>query len=66
MNRTLHMMAAATPGAAQPKPGDEVPEGTPGTGENTCPACGGSGTVSGQPCEACGGSGVVTVNIGDA
>jgi hypothetical protein len=26
-------------------PGDEAPPGTPGAGENICPACGGTGTV---------------------
>ncbi|RYZ13060.1 MAG: hypothetical protein EOO24_01250, partial [Comamonadaceae bacterium] len=27
--------------AAPMAPGDEAPPGTPGTGENLCPACGG-------------------------
>jgi len=66
MSGPSRMMAPTVPGDVASRPGDEVPEGTPGTGENTCPACGGSGTQAGQPCEACGGSGVVTVNIGDA
>jgi hypothetical protein len=48
-------------------PGDEAPAGTPGTGENLCRECGGSGvTDAGQSCEACGGSGRVTVGIGGA
>lgn len=66
MSGPLHMMAPSAPGDAATKPGDEVPAGTPGTGENTCPDCGGSGTKAGQPCQACGGIGLVTVTIGDA
>lgn len=54
------------PGDARPNPGDEVAPGTPGTGENTCPTCGGDGRVDGVPCQACGGSGVVVVTLGDA
>jgi hypothetical protein len=26
-------------------PGDEAPKGTPGAGENLCPACAGTGVV---------------------
>ena len=40
-------------------PGDEAAPGTPGTGENLCPHCGGSGEHDGVPCEVCGGSGTV-------
>ena len=40
-------------------PGDEAAPGTPGTGENLCPHCGGSGEHDGVPCEACGGTGKV-------
>lgn len=47
-------------------PGDQAPEGTPGTGENTCPVCNGDGKIDGQPCENCGGSGVIIVGIGGA
>ena len=47
-------------------PGDEAPEGTPGTGPNVCPDCGGSGKVRGQTCPTCEGTGEVTVGIGGA
>lgn len=47
-------------------PGDEAPKGTPGTGENICRDCGGSGQQGGATCPTCEGSGVVTVGIGGA
>jgi len=47
-------------------PGDEAPEGTPGTGENVCPDCAGSGRVQNGRCNTCGGIGVVIVGIGGA
>ena len=45
-------------------PGDEAEPGAPGTGENTCPTCGGSGTLNNAPCEECGGTGIVIEGIG--
>lgn len=49
-------------------PGDEAPEGTPGTGEDVCPVCQGSGhapdTEEDTPCPNCGGTGVITEGIG--
>lgn len=48
------------------QPGDEVPAGSPQSGEDTCPVCGGSGKVDAQPCANCSGTGVVTVLVGDA
>jgi hypothetical protein len=49
----------------RPAPGDEAPAGTPGTGEKTCPACGGSGRdETGGDCPSCQGSGKVTAGIG--
>ncbi len=45
-------------------PGDEAPPGTPGTGENTCHDCSGSGRVNAQPCKTCGGTGIVIEGIG--
>lgn len=36
------------------------------TGENTCPTCGGTGTVDGGTCDTCGGSGVTVEPVGDA
>ncbi len=48
-------------------PGDEAPAGTPGTGENVCSCCGGSGKMpDGKSCRECGGTGKVTVGIGGA
>lgn len=47
-------------------PGDEAPEGTPGTGEALCRECGGSGRVGDGACPSCKGSGKVIVGIGGA
>lgn len=47
-------------------PGDEAPEGTPGTGQNVCRRCGGSGKVEGLDCPACAGTGYVVTGIGGA
>lgn len=52
--------------AAPMSPGDEAPPGTPGTGEDVCPTCGGSGRQSGAACATCSGTGRVTVGIGGA
>jgi DnaJ-class molecular chaperone len=52
--------------AGTTKPGDEAPPGTPGTGEDLCRACGGSGKVDGKSCPECGGSGKVNEGIGGA
>lgn len=46
------------------KPGDDAPPGTPGTGENLCPACAGTGKIDGESCSECKGSGKVTTGIG--
>lgn len=48
----------------KPRPGDEAPAGAPGTGEDVCPACGGSGRAGGAACPTCGGTGRVTEGIG--
>ncbi|CAN5169485.1 hypothetical protein BH10PSE16_BH10PSE16_29720 [soil metagenome] len=45
-------------------PGDEAPAGSPGTGENICRECGGSGRVGDAPCASCNGSGKVVVGLG--
>lgn len=50
----------------QTSPGDEAPPGTPGTGENLCPHCGGSGEHDGVPCSVCDGTGKVIEGIGGA
>jgi hypothetical protein len=47
-------------------PGDEAAPGTPGTGENICPACSGSGKKDGQTCATRDGTGKVTEGIGGA
>lgn len=47
-------------------PGDQAPPGTPGTGENLCPDCGGKGRVDGKACATCGGSGKIIEGIGGA
>jgi hypothetical protein len=47
-------------------PGDQAPPGTPGTGEDVCPDCGGSGKRAGRDCPTCLGTGKVTVGIGGA
>lgn len=55
----------ARAGAQAPmSPGDEAPAGTPGTGEDICPACGGSGKQAGADCPQCQGTGKVTAGIG--
>ena len=52
--------------ANQPKsnPGDEAAPGTPGSGENVCPDCKGSGRMNNAPCRTCGGTGKVIEGIG--
>jgi DnaJ-class molecular chaperone len=47
-------------------PGDQAAPGTPGTGENICPACGGSGTLEGKTCPTCEGAGTIVQGIGGA
>ena len=45
-------------------PGDVAEAGTPGTGEDVCPDCKGSGQIGSAPCATCGGTGKVTEGIG--
>ncbi len=40
-------------------PGDEAAPGTPGTGENLCRLCNGTGKQDGKTCPECGGTGKV-------
>lgn len=47
-------------------PGDEAPPGTPGSGENLCRVCGGSGQVDGGDCTNCEGTGKVIEELGGA
>lgn len=54
-----------TPSDNQLNPGDDAASGTPGTGEDVCDACKGTGKLqSGKPCPNCGGTGIVTEGIG--
>jgi len=46
------------------KPGDEAAPGTPGTGENLCPDCSGTGKVEGKACPECNGTGKIITGIG--
>jgi len=50
--------------ASGPNPGDDASPGTPGTGENLCRRCGGSGEVESAPCPDCKGTGKVVAGIG--
>jgi hypothetical protein len=58
----------AAPVGAQPPmaPGDQAPAGTPSTGENVCPQCGGTGRLGASACPNCQGTGKVIVGIGGA
>jgi hypothetical protein len=50
-----------------PSPGDEAPPGTPGTGEDICPQCNGSGNgPRGGTCPNCQGTGKIVRGIGGA
>ncbi|HEY8382510.1 MAG TPA: hypothetical protein VIL09_10200 [Microvirga sp.] len=53
----------APEGGAQINPGDDAAPGTPGTGENVCPDCRGSGKIDAQACQSCGGTGKVIEGI---
>ena len=44
--------------------GDEAEPGTPGSGENLCRACHGSGRLEGKDCPICGGTGKIVEGIG--
>jgi hypothetical protein len=48
-------------------PGDEAAPGAPGTGEDICRACKGTGKLEGgKRCDACGGTGIIVEGIGGA
>ncbi len=55
-----------TPGKSDThlKPGDEAAPGTPGSGEDICPECSGTGKKNGAPCPACEGTGRIVQGIG--
>ncbi len=70
-NKTAASRSSSTPIGGTDRnamaPGDEAKPGTPGTGEDICRCCGGSGKMDGgKICEECGGTGKVTVGIGGA
>lgn len=50
-------------GAPKLEPGDQAAPGTPGAGENVCPACRGTGKLKAASCQTCGGTGVVIEGI---
>lgn len=52
--------------STRPSPGDEAPPGTPGTGEDICPVCRGSGVANNNRCPNCEGTGRITKAIGGA
>lgn len=58
--------SATNPAQRRLMPGDQARPGTPGTGENICRQCQGSGRLDGRDCPNCGGSGLVTEGIGGA
>jgi hypothetical protein len=45
-------------------PDDDPEPGTPGTGEDTCPVCHGSGKKDGEECPRCDGTGRIVEGIG--
>jgi hypothetical protein len=45
-------------------PGDQAKPGTPGTGENICPECKGSGRIGMASCPNCGGTGKIIEGVG--
>jgi DnaJ-class molecular chaperone len=51
---------------SQVNPGDEASPGTPGTGEDICSVCKGTGKVDGRACSNCAGTGKVIHGIGGA
>jgi DnaJ-class molecular chaperone len=59
-------MAAVTDEPQGTNPGDEAAPGTPGTGENLCRHCNGTGQHDGRACPECGGTGKVIEGIGGA
>ncbi|WP_119153154.1 hypothetical protein [Caldimonas tepidiphila] len=66
MNTSESGKTAPQQGSQDMNPGDEAPPGTPGTGENLCRNCGGSGRIDGGPCPECQGTGKIVEGIGGA
>ncbi|WP_119461795.1 hypothetical protein [Rhodospirillaceae bacterium SYSU D60014] len=51
-------------GGDELNPGDEAPPDTPGTGEDLCRDCSGTGRQDGDRCPTCNGTGRITEGIG--
>jgi DnaJ-class molecular chaperone len=68
MSSDKHMSGTQRQGQSQAQinPGDAARPGTPGTGENVCPECKGSGRVGAVACKTCGGTGKIIEGIGGA
>ena len=49
-----------------PRRADDAPPGTPGTGEDICPDCHGTGRLDEDECVSCAGTGVVVEAVGGA
>ena len=58
-NRPENTKPAETNARTRPAAGDDALPGTPGTGENVCPECNGSGRLADKPCPNCDGTGKV-------
>jgi DnaJ-class molecular chaperone len=43
---------------------EKVPTGTPGSGEDSCRKCDGTGKAGGETCPECGGTGKINTPIG--
>ena len=66
-NEVGSAVESATQNVRTMAPGDEAPPGTPNTGDDVCPDCGGTGrNKAGATCPTCLGKGTVTVGIGGA
>ncbi len=59
-------MNTTVTGSPSKNPGDDAAPGTPGTGENICRECNGSGRINDGECQNCGGTGKVIEGIGGA
>jgi hypothetical protein len=64
--RELQAMSVPDQPSSETAPGDDAPRGTPGTGENICRRCNGTGRLGEKPCPECEGTGRVVQGIGGA
>jgi hypothetical protein len=55
---------AGSTATEKPNPGDDATPGTPGTGEDICPKCQGTGLINEVACQNCGGTGIVIKGMG--